>query len=129
MTQLQGTTDQRSRSNVTARIGVAVGCLSIAFSTLCFLVTPVFAGGFILAPLFGAVSGGISLALKAKRTAIVAFVFSLTPLCGFLLLQYVAERLQNGYVFFVPLGLALLIGALVLVSYSRAKRAVIRVRA
>jgi hypothetical protein len=129
MTHAQGISDQRSRSKVTARIGVAIGCISIAFSTLCFVVTPVFTGGLILAPFFGFVSGGISFVLKAKRTAIVALVFSLTPLCGFLVLEHAVERVRNGYVFFVPLGAAVLIATWVLVSYSRAKRAVIRVPA
>jgi hypothetical protein len=126
MTHVQATSDQKPGSRATARIGVAIGCASIAFSTLCFVVTPVFTGGLILAPFFGVVSGGASFALNAKRTAAVALVFSLAPFCGFLVLENVVERVGNGYVFFAPLGAAALIAAWVLSRYSRAKRAVIR---
>jgi hypothetical protein len=129
MTHTQGISDQRSRSNVTAKFGVGIGCISIAFSTLCFFVTPVFMGGLILALLFGVISAGISLALKAKRTAVVALVFSLTPLWGFLVLEHVVERVRNGYVFFFPLWAAVFIATWVLVNYSRAKRAMTRVPA
>lgn len=105
------------------RIGVAVGCISIAFSTMCFLVTPAFTPAFVLALLFGSTSGAIALVLKARRTAVVAFVFALTPLLGFLLLENVAERVGSGYVAFLALGAAALVAALALVSYAKAQRA------
>ena len=104
-----------------AHIGVAVGGISIAFSALCFVVTPAFTAAFILAVVFGVVSGAIALALKATRTAIVAFVFAVTPFCGFLLIEYAAEPLRNGYVVFVPLVLATGAGVLALISYLRAR--------
>jgi hypothetical protein len=121
MTQIPGTSDQWARPG-TARIGVVVGGISIAFSTLCFLITPAFTPAFMLALLFGALSGALALALKARRTAVLAFVFALTPLCGFLLMEYVAERVRTGYIVFVPLGLAFAIAVGVLVNYSKARR-------
>jgi hypothetical protein len=93
-------------------IGVFVGVTSIAFSTLCFLIIPVFTLAIGLAVLFGAMSGGLAWGLKARRTAIVAFTFALTPLCGFLLMEHVAERVGNGYVVFLPLGAAVVVAAL-----------------
>jgi hypothetical protein len=104
-----------------AHIGAAVGGISIAFSALCFVVTPAFTPAIILAVLFGVLSGAIALALKAKRTAIVAFVFAVTPFCGFLLMQYAAEPLRNGYVVFAPLALATGVAVFALINYSRAK--------
>jgi hypothetical protein len=104
-----------------SRIGVVVGGLSIGFSTLCFLVTPVFTGALVLAALFGAISGAIAIALKARRTAMVAFIFALTPLFGFLTMEYVAERVGTGYVTFIPLVLAVVVAAWALVNYSRSK--------
>jgi hypothetical protein len=106
-----------------SRISVAVGGLSIGFSTLCFIVTPVFTGALILAALFGAISGAIAIAFKARRTALVAFIFALTPLCGFLVMEYVAERAGTGYVTFIPLVLAIAVAAWALVDYSRRKDA------
>ena len=105
------------------RVGATVGGISIAFSTLCFLVTPAFTPAFILAILFGAISGAIALALKARRTAVVAFAFSLTPLLGFLLLESFAERVRSGYIAFLALGAAVLVAASALVNYSKARRA------
>jgi hypothetical protein len=106
-----------------SRIGVVVAGLSIVYSTLCFLVTPVFTGAIILAALFGTISGAIAIALKARRTAIVAFIFALTPLFGFLVMEYVAERVGTGYVTFIPLVLAIVVAAWALVDYSRGKDA------
>jgi hypothetical protein len=124
MTHIQEPSDQKASPRSTARIGAAVGGISVAFSALCFVVTPAFTPAFILAALFGFLSGAIALALKARRTAVVTFVFALTPFCGFLLMQYVAEPLQNGYVVFVPLALAAVFAAWVLINYSKAKRLV-----
>ncbi len=106
-----------------SRIGAALGGISIVFSILCFAVTPVFTAAFILAALFGAVSGAVVLALKARRTAIVSFVFALAPFCGFLLMQYVVERVGSSLVVFIPLGLAIASAAWALVDYSKARRA------
>ena len=111
------------------RVGVIVGDISIAFSTLCFLATPAFTPAFILAILFGAISGAIAIGLKARRTALVAFVFALTPLLGFLLLESLAERVRSGYIAFLALGAAVLIAALALASYSKARRVKLRTAA
>jgi hypothetical protein len=105
------------------RFGVAVGVISVAFSTLCFVIVPVFTPAFLLAALFGLISGGLCLALKARRSAWVAFVFALVPLCGFLVLEYVVEYVGNGHVFFVPLAAAMAFAAWALIDYSRATRA------
>ena len=107
-----------------ARIGAAVGGISIAFSTLCFVVMPAFTAALILAILCGAISGSIALGLKARRSAMVAFVFALTPLGGFLMLEHVVERVHNGYVMFVPLGLAFMIAVWVLRNYLKTKSSV-----
>ena len=105
-----------------SRVGAAVGGISIAFSTLCFAVIPAFTPALMLAALFGTISGAIALALKARRTAVVAFVFALTPFCGFVLIQYVAERVRSGYVSFVPLVVAFSIALWALINYSKARR-------
>jgi uncharacterized protein YqhQ len=108
--------------NTKSRIGVVVGGVSIAFSSLCFLVTPVFTGALVLAAFFGAISGAIALALKARRTALMAFIFALTPLCGFLILENVVERVGTGYVMFIPIVAAFAIAVWVLVDYSKGAR-------
>lgn len=105
-----------------ARIGAAVGGISIGFSALCFFITPAFTPAFALAAFFGGLSGTLALALKARRTAIVAFVFALTPFCGFLVMQYLVEQLRNSFVFFIPLLFAIAVATWAFVSYSRAKR-------
>ncbi len=103
-------------------LGAVVGGISIAFSTLCYAIVAVFTPAFVLAALFGATSGGLALALKARRTAIVAFVFALAPLCEFLLVQYVVERVGSGYIAFIPLGLAVAVAVWALIDYQRARR-------
>jgi hypothetical protein len=106
----------------TARIGVGLGCISIAFSTLCFIVVPAFTGALILALIFGIPSSAIALGLKAKRTALVTLVFAPTPLCGFLLMQHASELVGSGYIAFLALGVAILAAALALLDYSKEKR-------
>lgn len=105
------------------RFGVAVGVISVAFSTLCFVIVPVFTPAFLLAALFGLISAGLCIALKARRSAWVAFVFAFVPLCGFLVLEYVVEHVGNGHVFFVPLAAATAFAAWSLIDHSRATRA------
>lgn len=105
-----------------ARVGAGLGGISIAFSTLCFLVMPAFTPAFILAALFGSLSGAIALALRARRTALVAFAFALAPFPGFLLMQYAAEPLRNGYVVLLPLALATASAIWSLLDYSRTTR-------
>jgi hypothetical protein len=116
--QIQGTSVQSVRPGSSARLGAIV----IAFSTLCFLVFPAFTPSFILSLLFGIFSGVIAFALKARRAAIVALVFAPTPLCGFLLLDYFANRFHSGYAVFAILGVAYLTAILALANYSMARR-------
>lgn len=106
----------------TSRIGAAVGGISIAFSMLCCLIVPVFTGAMVLAALFGLISGGLAMALQARRTAIVAFVFALVPLCEFLLLQYVAEPAGTALIAFIPLVAALAVAVWFLLTYMRPSR-------
>jgi hypothetical protein len=119
--------DESTRRSVNqaalGRIGAGLGGISIAFSTLCFFVMPMFTPAFMLAALFGSLSGAIALTLKARRTAMVAFVFALVPLLGFLLMQYAAEPLRSIYVVFVPLGLAVALAAWSFRNYLKALRA------
>lgn len=74
--------------------GVAVGVISIAFSTLCLVVMPFFAAAIVLAAVFGASSGGLALGLKARRTAMVTFVFAVIPLVGWLILHFTGYRVS-----------------------------------
>jgi hypothetical protein len=106
----------------TARIGVGLGGISIAFSTLCFLVMPAFTAALILAMLFGVPSSAIAFGLKAKRTALVTLVFAPTPIFGFLLMENASHLVGSGYIAFLALGAAFLIAALALVDYSKARR-------
>lgn len=106
----------------TARVGVSLGGISIAFSTLCFVVMPAFTGALILAMLFGVPSSAIALGLKAKRTALVTLVFAPTPLCGFLLMEHASHLVGSGYIAFVALGAAFFIAALAIIDYSKARR-------
>lgn len=105
-----------------SRIGAVLGGISIGFSTLCFAITPVFTPAFLLAALFGLLSAALALALKARRTALVALVFAATPFCGLLLIDHVVERVRNGYVAFIPLAAAFVVASWALLDYSRRKR-------
>lgn len=107
-----------------SRIGVAIGIISVVFSTLCFLVMPVFTGSVVLSIFFGVPSGIIALSLKAKRTAIVAFVFAPVPALGLLLLEQ--DLLGGGYMAFLSPCVAAVIAALALIHYARARRAMQR---
>jgi hypothetical protein len=107
----------------TARIGVGLGGISIAFSTLCFLVMPAFTAALILAMLFGVPSSAIALGLKARRTALVTLVFAPTPLGGFLLMEHASHLVGSGYIAFLALGVAFLIAVLAIIDYSKARRA------
>ncbi len=82
-------------------IGVIAGGTSIVFSSFCFLVMPVFTPAIALAALAGAVGGTVALALQVRRTALVTFVFAVTPLFGFLLLEYGPGRFDTGYLAFI----------------------------
>jgi hypothetical protein len=104
-----------------ARIGVILGCISMAFSTLCFLVMPAFTAALVLAMLFGLPSSAIALGLKAKRTALVALVFAPTPLGGFLLMEHASHLVGSGYIAFVALGVAFLVAALAIIDYLVAR--------
>ena len=104
-------------------IGVIAGGTSIVFSSLCFLAMPVFTPAIVLAVLVGAVGGAVALALRARRTGLVTFIFALTPLVGFLLLEYDPWRFDTGYLAFVAVGVALMAAILALIDYSRQKRA------
>jgi hypothetical protein len=106
-----------------ARMGTWLGGINIAFSLLCFFITPVFTPAFILAVLFGALSGAIALALQARRTAFVALAFALVPPIEFLLIQKVVERAGTGAVVYIPLVAALAFAVWALIDYSRARRA------
>ena len=105
-----------------ARIGVAIGSISVVFSTLCFLVMPVFTASLILSIASGVPSGLIALSLKARRTALVAFAFAPVPLCGFLLLEHAAHFVGSGYIAFLALGVAILVAAWAVIDYSRSRR-------
>jgi hypothetical protein len=104
-----------------SRIGAAIGGISIGFSTLCLLVMPVFTPSVVLAPLVAIVLAPIALALQARRTALVAAIFALVPLFGFMSAESFAEYFRTGYVAFAPLFLAVIIAALVLVNYKRSR--------
>ena len=104
------------------RIGAFVGGTSIAFSLLCFAIVPAFTPAFVLALLFGATSAGLAFALQARRSALVALVFGLAPLCELLLIQYVVERVGSSYVALAPLALALIVAVWALTNYLRARR-------
>ena len=106
-----------------SRMGAVVGGINIAFSLLCFMIMPVFTAAIFLAVLFGATSGAIAMKLQARRTALVAFVFALAPLAGFLVMEHVVERFHNGHVTFVPLVAAAAVAVWALLDYSRARRA------
>ena len=66
-------------------IGAITGGTSTVFSVICFLVMPVLTPAIALAVIAGAIGGAVALALRARRTALVTFTFSLAPLFGFLL--------------------------------------------
>jgi ABC-type microcin C transport system permease subunit YejE len=106
-----------------ARMGAILGGINIAFSLLCFLITPMFTAAIILAALFGAVSCAIALKLQARRTALVVMAFALAPLVEFLVIEHVVERVHNGYVAFLPLVVAAAVAAWELKDYLRARRA------
>ena len=80
---------------------------------------PVFTPGVVLAGLVGAVAGVIALVCGARRTALVTFVFAITPAFGFLLLEYDPPRFNTGYLAFIALGVALAVAVFALVNYSR----------
>jgi hypothetical protein len=107
--------------NVRTRIGVSAGVVSILFSTLSLIVMPVFTGSIILAPLLGVVLGATALALGARRTAGVTFVFALVPACGFFVMENFSGYFRTGYVAFLPLVVAVAVAAWALISYSRSK--------
>ena len=100
-------------------IGVVAGTISIVFSILCFLVMPVFTPGIVLAGIVGAVAAIIAFVCKARRTALVTFVFALVPTFGFILLEYDPPRFDTGYLAFIALGVALVVAVLAFVDYSR----------
>ena len=100
-------------------IGIVAGAASIGFSTLCFLVMPVFTPGIVLAGFVGAMGSVIALACKARRTALVTFVFALTPTFGFLLLEYDPPRFDRAYLAFIALGVALVVAVIAFSGYSK----------
>jgi hypothetical protein len=100
-------------------ISIVTGTVSIAFSSLCFLVMPVFTPGIVLAGLVGAVAGVIALVGGARRTALVTLTFAITPTFGFLLLEYDPPRFNTGYLAFIALGVALVVAFFAFVDYSR----------
>lgn len=104
-------------------IGAIIGGTSIVFSLLCFSVMPVFTPGIVLAAAVGAAASIVALALQARRTALVALVFALTPLFGFLLLEYDPRRFDTGYLAFIAVGVALVVAVLAFADYSREKHA------
>ena len=81
---------------------------------------PVFTPGIVLAGMFGALAGVAALAWRARRTAVVTFVFGLAPLFGFLLLEFDSPRFNTGYLAFTALGVALVVAAFALLDYSKA---------
>lgn len=103
----------RQHVKATSRIGVVIGGIGIACSMLCFFVTPVFTPAFLAAVFVGFLGGATALAFKARRTAVVAFVFALMP-CGFLL----PERAG-----IAVMGVGLSIAVWMTLDYLRAKRA------
>jgi positive regulator of sigma E activity len=58
----------------------------------------------------------------ASRTALVALIFSLTPLGGLLVLQRLTKSLGGAYALSIPLGIANVIAAWALVNQSRRSR-------
>lgn len=98
-------------------VGVIVGGTSIAFSSLCFVIAPVFTPAVVLAVVVGAIGGSVALALQARRTALVAFAFAVTPLLGLLMIQYAAERVGTGYIAFAPLVVAVIVAAWALCDF------------
>lgn len=108
---------------IKSRIGVVVGGICIAFSTLCFFVLGVFTPAIILAALIGTFGGVVAIALSANRTGLVAFTFGLAPLLGFLVLEYVPGRVLYGYVVFVPLAVAVMCAVLAVLNYSKGRGA------
>ena len=102
-------------------IGIVTGAASIAFSSLCFLVMPVFTPGIVLAGFFGAVAGIIALVSGARRIALVTFTFAVTPTFGFFLLEYDFPRFHTGYLAFVALVIALVVAVFAFVNYSRGR--------
>lgn len=110
------------RTTKAARIGAVTGGISIAFSAICFFIFPVFTPAFVAALIVGAVCGGTALSLKAKRTALVAFVFALTPLCFHFLVDYAPARLHSNYAVIAALAIAVIVAVFALVDYARARR-------
>lgn len=98
-------------------IGIAAGGTSIAFSSLCIVFVPVFTPAFMLAAIVGIIGGTIALALRARRTALVAFSFALTPLLFFLFMMY--DGIGALFVALSPIGAALLVAVLAVADYSR----------
>jgi hypothetical protein len=102
-----------------ARIGSAVGGISMVFSLLCLVVVAAFTAAAILAVLFGTISSGIAWAMGARRTARVALVLSFVPACEWLLLDQMTESVGTLLLALVPLVLALGFAVWMLVDYFR----------
>lgn len=117
----------RPRTGIGSRIGVAVGAISIAFSTLCCWAVGVFSGAFMLAALVGTLASVVAFALDARRTALVTFTFGFAPLLEFLVLEGRAfERILDGYgvlAIVSPLALAVVVAALAVLHYLKERTA------
>lgn len=105
------------------RLGISLGILSIAFSTLCLIVMPVFTGAMIAALLLGVAFGAMAASLGARRTAGVTLLFALAPLFGFFVMENSAAYFRTGYVAFAPFLVAIVVAVWVATNYLRTKRA------
>lgn len=101
-------------------IGIIAGGISIAFSSLCIVVTPVFGAAIVLAVIGGLIGGTIALVLKARRTALVAFIFALTPLLFFLALAY--DGNGDSYLVLLPVAVAIAAAVMVLFDFLGKRR-------